>query len=334
MLTEFQLGQISVKYAQCQNVSETSRELGISRRAITAAVKRDFQVSAKKSRRTPAKISLRRRTLKKIATETAKVGHRTFPRHASAKKIKSELMRRTKEQLSVRQVQRELKKCGLKAYKRPTCPTKRVADLSVKKQFALRHKKIQWKRVVFSDESWLSCNENTGKVQWASARECVHPIERKSRWNVASIMVWGCVGYNYKSELIIFPSKKDDNDGNLRTFRLDAASYVRRCLSSVAKDLVSGKKIFQQDGARSHAAKSTKAYLSRKRIEWLQDWPPYCPDLNMIEYVWKDLAEAVGAMCPLNAEELVRCAKKAWEEMPQEKINRHCAHFAHMLARV
>ena len=184
---------------------------------------------------------------------------------------------------------------------------------------------------MFSDESWLCCNERTGRLQWAEKSADVLPIEKKARWNVASIMVWGSVGYGFKGPLIIFPSKVS-KEGELRQFRLDSEGYVRRCLSVVVPTIVQQKRIWQQDGARSHAAQSTMNYLARKNVEVLADWPPYCPDLNAIERIWKELNARVGARCPMTVEELMTAAQEEWAALPQSVIDAHCAHFPRQLA--
>ena len=72
-------------------------------------------------------------------------------------------------------------------------------------------------------------------------------------------------------------------------------------------------------------------YLARKRIDVLADWPPYCPDLNAIERIWKELNARVGARCPMTMAELVTAAKEEWEALPQSVINSHCAHFPKQL---
>jgi len=142
------------------------------------------------------------------------------------------------------------------------------------------------------------------------------------------VLIFAAVGHNYKSELIMLPSKREV-DGELRVFRLDAQSYVRRCLQKIAPSLKN--KIFQQDGARSHVAKSTLAYLKKKQIEVLPNWPGYSPDLSPIEYVWKDLQSGIGQHCPLTLEELMSTAKKVWKELDQGVINAHVAHFSSMI---
>jgi transposase len=189
-------------------------------------------------------------------------------------------------------------------------------------------------KLVFSDESWLCCNENTGKIQWCKRGEKPLPREKKARWNVPSVMVWGAIGKGFKSKLVILPSKREDDDGEVKVFRLDSESYVRRCLSTVSNRLVSEGRIFQQDGARSHIAKRTRAYLRRKKINWIEDWPPYSPDLNMIEPVWKELARGVGALCPLTTQELVAAAEKVWNEMPQRILDAHAMHFSRAIQKV
>lgn len=200
-------------------------------------------------------------------------------------------------------------------------------------RFARQHARTDPKTVVFSDESWFSCNENTCKIQWAVKRADVFPRESKARVNVAAVQVWAAVGWNYKSELIIFPSH-DVDGGEERAFRLNADRYVRRCLVRVVPDVMRLGRIFQHDGARAHASKKTIAYLRRKGVRVMEDWPANSPDFNMIEYIWKTLKERVGLECPMDMGGLVTALRKAWSELPQALINRHVLHFPNALKNV
>jgi transposase len=140
-------------------------------------------------------------------------------------------------------------------------------------------------------------------------------------------MIWGCVGWNYKSKLVILPAKQQ-KDGELRSFRLDSSQYIRRCLSAVSTELVRKGRIFQQDGARSHVSKQTLAYLKKKKLEVLEKWPPYSPDLSPIERIWHELQKRVGERCPMTTDELIKVAQEEWEKLPMSLINKHVKHFA------
>lgn len=330
MLSNFDLGRIKQAYKGCKNVSRVARETGFARKTIRAAVKRNFK-PAQRQRRVAPKILKRRVILRRLAGLVAQKGHRKWPKYPSATHLRAALAEQSGEVLNVRQVQRELHAIGLKPYKRQPAATKSRVDIAKKKAFAKKNVRVEWKRIVFSDESWLCCNERTGKIHWTRSRDQVLSLERKARWNVPSVMVWGAVGWNFKSDLVFFPSKTVVN-GVATSFRLDSKMYVRRCLSTVKKQLVEGKRIFQHDGARSHASLHTRGYLQRSGITLLEDWPPYSPEMNVIERIWKELKARVGARCPMTPEELIAVTKEEWERLPQDVINRHCALFPKQLA--
>ena len=325
MHDEVTLALIKQSFSRTKCFSATAREVGVSRRSVSQAVARNFERLQYK-RRVSARVSKRRTLLRRLSKETGKKEHLTFPKYSSASRFREALQAKTAERLSIRHVRRELRAAGLRCYVRPPHATRSSGDIRKKAAFAAKYRHEDWRRIVFSDESWLTANERTGKCHWTDCRKNVIPIEKKARWNIPSIMVWGTVGYNWKGPLIVFPSKMTV-DGERRQFRLDAAAYVRRCLSAVAKDLKEKKRLFQQDGARSHAAKSTAEYLLRKQVDFIPDWPPYSPELNAIERIWKELNERVGRKNPRTQEALIAAALEAWEELPQEVINAHCAHF-------
>lgn len=56
-------------------------------------------------------------------------------------------------------------------------------------------------------------------------------------------------------------------------------------LPSIPKLADCGEFTFQQDGASSHTAKTTKNWLQYKQMEVL-DWPANSPDLSPIENIW------------------------------------------------
>ena len=76
-----------------------------------------------------------------------------------------------------------------------------------------------------------------------------------------------------------------------------------------------------QDGARCHAAKSTIAYLEKKNVAVLEQWPPYSPDLNPIENLWHLLDRRLSELVPRTLPELKQATLEAWNAIPMAHIN-------------
>jgi transposase len=330
MLSDFDLGRIKQVWVTCGNVSEVSRQTGFARATICRAIGRHFK-RAKRAPRISCVVLERRRALRVLARKVSKKGHLAWPTFSSSEQLRIALSTQFGLAVGKRQIQRDLHAIGFKPYIRPRHATRRRADAVKRLAFAKKHHRTDWKKVVFSDESWLCCNERTGRVHWCKKRSNVLAIEKKARWNVASIMIWGAIGFGYKSDLVIFPSKHVV-EGELRQFRLNAKSYTTRCLRTVVGRLEG--RLLQQDGARSHAAVSTTRYLKSRGVQLLEMWPPYSPDLNAIERIWKELHARVGQRCPLTVEELTAVAQDEWRKMPQALIDAHCRHFPHQLRAI
>lgn len=327
MIPERKIGRIQALFDATHNASHVARTLGISRATVSKYVALGASSTSRyKSRPVSSKVQHRLKLVALLAKEVVTKNGRTWPLCSSALQVQRLLAARHHIHISRRQCHRDLRRCGLRSYVRPAVPTRRTEDRDRRKAFARKQLLLDHKRLAFSDESWLTCNELTGRNQWAKKRSDVLPRERRARWNVASVMVWATFGHNYRSELVVFPAKRGEK-GEKKPFRMDSRLYIRHCLASVARELTANNKTLVHDGARSHASKQTTQYLQRKKISYLKDFPPYSPDLNMIEPLWKTLAERVGAYCPATVAELSSVAKKVWREMPIQLLNSHAAHF-------
>lgn len=264
MYPERIIGQIQATYQECGSITETARLCKVSRPTVRRYVRLGNRARKEYKRKTQEKVKRRLCRLKLLARERVSCGCRIWPAYGSAEQFKRGLQLRFGENVSRSTVHRNLKALGLKSYSRPTCPTRRLQDEERRAAFARRERHRDWRRIVFSDESWVTCNEQTGRRHWCEDRDEVLPREQRARWNVASVMVWAAFGYNYKSELIVFPAKRED-DGEKKPFRMDSKTYVRRCLSTVVPSLVAQNRTFLQDGARSHASRHTNAFAGRPR---------------------------------------------------------------------
>ena len=85
---------------------------------------------------------------------------------------------------------------------------------------------------------------------------------------------------NFKSELIIIYYIV--NTQNYIDHKILESNFIQdadRCWGI-------GKWCFQQDNAPAHRSAETIAVLNELGVNLLKDWPPYSPDLNIIEVVW------------------------------------------------
>lgn len=332
MLDARLIGRIQGMFSTLQNKSEVARRVGCDRRTVTKYLALGDRANQYKyTRKESAEVKKRRQVIAKLVKVMIKKDGRTWPAYGSPRALQRVLPSHGVRPVSRRLVASDLSAMGLKSYVRPTTPTRRVCDLERRRAFARRELRRNHRRLVFTDESWISCNETTGKRQIAKNRAQVVPREKKSRWNLPCAMIWAAIGYNYKGPLVVFPTQRTGTEQ--RCFRLDASGYRRRCLQRIVPEVRRRNLTLMHDGARSHAASSTMQYLRTKGVNVLEDFPPYSPDFNMIEPIWRILQERIGARCPTTLDELVQAAKIEWELLPQALINNFVDHFKSALKK-
>lgn len=144
----------------------------------------------------------------------------------------------------------------------------------------------QWCKFLWSDETWVKYGRHRKtKVlrrpneEWH--KDCIEEkVQRKKGW-----MFWGSFYGCCKGPGVFW--EKDWGTINAKT-------YCQRILPVVAQFLADNnglrgeerELIFMQDNAPGHAAKETIAMIEAFGILRLK-WPPFSPDLNPIETVWK-----------------------------------------------
>ena len=69
-----------------------------------------------------------------------------------------------------------------------------------------------------------------------------------------------------------------------------------------------------QNNARPHVSKETLDVLQELQIDLLPDWPPYSPDLNIIEVSRAIMERRVETYQPKTIEELIYVIREVWDD--------------------
>ena len=270
-----------------------------------------------------------------LAEQAKTVRGRKLPAFPSTRTIAVELRRR-KLPCAHTTVMRVLRQCGLKSYVRPKAPTLDERVFAKRLEFCnlwASKNPAFIRRLVFSDEHWVTTNDHTTRTQCARGKKKTIARESKNTFNIPSFMIWGAIGVGWRSRLVFIkkrgPRSGEPEDGPRG---MNAQRYVRTCLSKIAATLVERRLIFQQDGARAHMATSTTAYLRRKGVETVQNSRPYSPDLNPIEQLWKILNERIAQLAPDTFSALQAVTIEAWDAIPQVIIDEFVRSFAAKVA--
>jgi len=322
------------QYAQTHTTAQTARKFPtLSYPTIRSTLIYGPPKGVYKERKVTEHIKKRRQLVKKLALSIGVKNNVTFPRFPSAPSIAAELNRQSIQALA-KTVQRDLVHLGMKCLVRKKVPTRDPEVEKTRLTFSARQLKkgsAAMRKNCFSDEHTCSTNDHSDRLQWVFTNDQVIPREEKRKQNAYCLQVWAVIGVGYKSRLVLLkkPKKRRDmDDDDKKPFRQNARSYIDKCLSKVAADFSgNSQRIFQQDGATCHTANSVLAYMERKNIQLLLNWPPYSPDLNPIEQLWAELDRRISNMHPQNDEQLEAAALSAWASIPQDMIDNFVLSF-------
>jgi hypothetical protein len=88
--------------------------------------------------------------------------------------------------------------------------------------------------------------------------------------------------------------------------------------------------IFQQDNAPCHKAVATGRFFRENAIDVIDDWPPYSPDLNIIENAWAFLKMKLRRYSIGTKTELIARARDVWNS---EDMKALCGRLAASMRR-
>ena len=373
VLDEATLAELRGAHRYNTNLAGLSRDFGISLTAIYKYSKVGFRRIRAARRALPIVVRKRRALVRRIAAIICVSGNgRIYRKFGSASQIVSELDRlhhidNTSPTAGKSTVVRDLHANNLQSRKRRLLCSRELEHVGKRREFKRRmlahfadEEDAVGKRILFSDETWLSTKERTGDREWCEEDQQPNPIEDKPRRNLDSFQVWAAVGWNFKSKLIFFPKCREKFVETLdrrykeptykmkkvvSAYRVNSDEYVNRCLEAVKVEVKAHQRwltkehglelLFQEDGARCHHSGAVGEWFAKEKIMRLADFPPFSPDLNMIEIIWKQLHAGIGKRHPNSEEELVAAALATWEEdITQEVINKVVLHFEKAIKKV
>lgn len=222
--------------------------------------------------------------------------------------------------ISRQTVSRRLRERGLRCRRPYRGPILTAYHRRERLRWARQHYRwrlLDWRRVIFSDESRFRVSRADGRVRLyrrLGERYNANCVFEHDRFGGGSVMVWGAINEDFRSNLIIVDEV------------LNGERYVNNVLTPGLLPLLQNHgpgMIFQQDNARPHTARITRQYLQGMEISVLP-WPAMSPDLSPIEHVWDAIDRRVrNRPIPLNnVAELRNALLEEWDNIPQELIRR------------
>ena len=166
---------------------------------------------------------------------------------------------------------------------------KKRLDWALKYQHYTRE---DWAKIAWSDESAIqkdSARQQAWVFRHQNKEEKYAPqnIRGKARDGDIYQMVWGCFVGN-KLGPIVSIDGSITGDVYIALLRDNFLPYLDVLASDDITDIM-----LQQDNARAHTCNKAKAFFNIAMVEHgftvMDDWPPYSPDMNLIENLWAHL---------------------------------------------
>lgn len=187
-----------------------------------------------------------------------------------------------------------------------------------------------WERTIFVDEASIKGGGGKQRV-WVTrkAHERYDPACLIPRFTAGSVsvMFWGAVWHDGRSELVAFDlSESTGKKGGVTTdiYRDQITKgALHQCWKQVSREWRGyGTPRIVEDNVPVHTSDKNRNAAKKQKFVYLNH-PPSSPDLNPIENCWAYIKREIARLPvrPNTRSKLIEAAQRAWREMPQSVIN-------------
>jgi len=149
--------------------------------------------------------------------------------------------------------------------------------------------------VGFIDEMAVEANANTARL-WSFSK----PVKRVATYVKAKVTGFYCLN---GESVIEFPESNRTED---------FIAFLRKIREANPEKRI----VIVLDNFKTHHAKKVREEAEKLNLV-LVYLPPYSPDLNPIENIWKSVKRYVSEKSPLNVEELKKTIAKAFKKLTE-----------------
>jgi transposase len=177
-------------------------------------------------------------------------------------------------------------------------------------EWAKKNKKMNWSKVIFTDETTISQFSQPKKV-WRYKGEIVKaPTVKHS----SKVHVYGCFSEMGFGNIYCFTE-------NLNS-ELLCTIYKKTLLPSARKFFGEGDNSWklQEDNDPKHTSRKAQKWKDNNHINRIS-WPSQSPDLNPMENVWAVLKANVSNFKPTSRKHLIKIIKKEWKNLDKVFAN-------------
>lgn len=184
-------------------------------------------------------------------------------------------------------------------------------------EFAKNNLNTDWQLVLFTDEKLFQLPHGVYK-QWQDPKKRVK--RKKVSKHAPKLMVWGGIGYYFKTPLVICKQKENLNSqgySEILKKHLPPKTTTRDCPKGKEDDWK-----LLQDNATIHKTQEIMDYIEQEAPYYVRKYPPNSPDFNIIEDIWSQINDELNKYKITNLQSLERHLKMIWKNLSWEKVRK------------